>query len=46
LQQTGVSARQRVNEHFSKHAVIPRYMDCYLAVGRQGEGGASHGRRL
>jgi len=38
LHQTGIAARQRVNEHFSKRAVIPRYRDCYLAIGRDGAG--------
>lgn len=34
LPRTGVAARRRVKEHFSKQAVIPRYMDCYQSVGR------------
>jgi len=34
LRRTGEAARQRVKDHFSKQAVIPRYMDCYRSVGQ------------
>jgi glycosyltransferase involved in cell wall biosynthesis len=29
LQRTGIAARQRVQEQFSKQAVIPQYLECY-----------------
>jgi 1,2-diacylglycerol 3-alpha-glucosyltransferase len=32
LQRTGVAARQRVQEQFSKQAVIPQYLECYTRI--------------
>ncbi len=33
LERTGLAARQRVKDSFSKRAVIPRYLECYQRIG-------------